>query len=560
VSGFVLLRRMLGLLGIGPVPDAKDVEIAVLRHQLVVLRRQVARPSYTPSDRLVLAVLARLLPRERWSAFLVTPATLLRWHRELVRRRWTYPHRHGERRGLDPSVVDLVLRLAEENPRWGYRRIAGECAKLGVTVSATSVRTILRRHRLKPAPRRSGPSWTQFLRAQADGVLACDFLTVETIGLSRLYVLFVIELDRHRVWLAGVTANPTGAWVAQQARELLMDMGAQAGRFQLLIRDRDAKFTAAFDKVFSSDGIRVVRTPVRAPKANAYAERWVRTVRTECLDWLLIRNRRYLEHVLAIGSVALGRTRPRQWRSSRAEEADRMRRPRAARPNSERSAFAGFRFPAEVITVAVRWYLRYGLSYRDVEELLGERGIEVDHVTVYRWVQRFTPLFAEAARPLRHSTGDRWFVDETYVKVAGRWRYLYRAVDQYGQVIDVMLSEQRDTPAARRFFTRALRHGPAPVEVTTDKAGPYLRILDELVPAAAHLTDQYANNPIESDHARLKARLRPMRGLKRLQSAARIAAGHAFVQNLRRDHYELATEVPPQLRLLRALTELAQAM
>ena len=131
-------------------------------------------------------------------------------------------------------------------------------------------------------------------------MLACDFLTVETIGLSRLYVLFVIELDRRRVWLAGVTANPTGAWVAQQARELLMDMGAQAGRFQLLIRDRDAKFTAAFDHVFTADGIRVVRTPVRAPKANAYAERWVRTVRTECLDWLLIRNRRHLERVLAV--------------------------------------------------------------------------------------------------------------------------------------------------------------------------------------------------------------------------------------------------------------------
>jgi IS6 family transposase len=133
-----------------------------------------------------------------------------------------------------------------------------------------------------------------------------------------------------------------------------------------------------------------------------------------------------------------------------------------------------------VITVAVRWYLRYGLSYRDVEELLVERDVAVDHVTVYRWVQRFTPLFVEAARPLRHSAGDRWFVDETYVKVAGQRRYLYRAVDQYGQVIDVLLSEQRDTAAARKFFTRALRHGPVPVEVTTDKAGPYLRVLDEL--------------------------------------------------------------------------------
>jgi transposase InsO family protein len=149
-------------------------------------------------------------------------------------------------------------------------------------------------------PRRGGPTWAQFLRAQACGVLACDFLTVETIGLSRLYVLFVIELQRRRVWLAGVTANPTGPWVAQQARELMMNMGEQATAFQLLIRDRDAKFTAAFDHVFAADGIRVVRTPVRAPKANAYAERWVRTVRTECLDWLLIRSRGHLERVLAV--------------------------------------------------------------------------------------------------------------------------------------------------------------------------------------------------------------------------------------------------------------------
>jgi transposase-like protein len=237
-----------------------------------------------------------------------------------------------------------------------------------------------------------------------------------------------------------------------------------------------------------------------------------------------------------------------------------MRRPRAAGPNTGRSAFAGFRFPPEVITLAVRWYLRYGLSYRDVEELLAERGIEVDHVTVYRWVQRFTPLFADAARPLRYATGDRWFVDETYVKVAGRWRYLYRAVDQYGQVIDVLLSEQRDTAAAGRFFTRALRYGPAPVEVTTDKAGPYLRVLDDLIHTAAHGTEQYDNNPIETDHARLKARLRLMSGLKRLKPAARIAADHAFVQNLRRGHYDLATEVPPPLRPATAFTELAQAM
>jgi len=237
-----------------------------------------------------------------------------------------------------------------------------------------------------------------------------------------------------------------------------------------------------------------------------------------------------------------------------------VRRPRVVRPSTQRSAFAGFRFPPEVITVAVRWYLRYGLSYRDVEELLAEREIAVDHVTVYRWVQRFTPLFADAARPLRHATGDRWFADETYVKVAGRWRYLYRSVDQYGQVIDVMLSKQRDTAAARRFFTCALRYGPAPVEVTTDQAGPYLRVIDELVPAAAHITERHENNRIESDHARLKARVRPMRGPKQFRSAARITAGHAFVQNVRRGHYELAAHVSPPLRLAAAFSELALAM
>ena len=179
---------------------------------------------------------------------------------------------------------------------------------------------------------------------------------------------------------------------------------------------------------------------------------------------------------------------------------------------------------------------------------------------IYRWVQRFTPLFADAARPLRHATGDRWFVDETYVKVAGRWRYLYRAVDQFGQVIDILLSEQRDTAAARRFFSRALRHGQGPVEVTTDKAAPYLRVLDELVPNALHMTEQYANNRVEADHARLKARLRPMRGLTHFRSAEVLAAGHAFVQNLRRGHYELATEVPPHLRLATAFAELALVM
>jgi len=223
------------------------------------------------------------------------------------------------------------------------------------------------------------------------------------------------------------------------------------------------------------------------------------------------------------------------------------------------SAFAGFRFPPEVISVAVRWYLRYGLSYRDVEELLAERGVEVDHVTVYRWVHRFTPEFISAARPRRHVPGDRWFVDETYVKVSGRWTYLYRAIDQSGQVVDVWLSRNRDLSAARLFFTRALAAGSAPVEVVTDRAAAYPRVLDELIPAALHVTEQYANNRVEADHGRLKTRLRPMRGLKRYRSARALAAGHAFVQKLRRGHYAIATDTPQRHRLRAAFDELTPA-
>ena len=310
---FVIVRCMLGLVGLGPTPDAKDVEIAVLRHQVAVLRRQVARPRYAPVDRMVLAALARLLPRARWPVFLVTPATLLRWHREVVARRWTYPRAGRGRPDLAPEVVDLVVRMAQENPRWGYLRIVGECRKLDVMVSATSVRRILRRHRLGPAPRRSGPSWTAFLRAQAGGMLACDFLTVETVGLTRLYVLFVVELDRRRVHLAGITAHPTGAWVAQAARNLLMDLDQHAHRFRFLIRDRDAKFTTAVDAVFGAAGIETVKIPPRAPRANAYAERWVRTVRAECLDWTLVWNRPHLQRVLTTHLRHYNTARPSPW-------------------------------------------------------------------------------------------------------------------------------------------------------------------------------------------------------------------------------------------------------
>jgi transposase-like protein len=225
-----------------------------------------------------------------------------------------------------------------------------------------------------------------------------------------------------------------------------------------------------------------------------------------------------------------------------------------------RSAFVGYRFPADVIVLAVRWYLRFGLSNRDVEELLVERGIEVDHVTVFRWVQRFTPLLADAARPCRRAVGDRWFVDETYVKVARSWRYVYRAIDQFGRVIDVFVSPSRDAEAAWRFFHQALHTtGVAPAEVTTDRAPVYPAVLEELLPAAWHRTERYANNQVECDHGRLKARLRPMRGLKQDRSARVIVAGHAFVQNLRRGHYELAVEEPANRRVAAAFDELVMA-
>jgi transposase-like protein len=203
----------------------------------------------------------------------------------------------------------------------------------------------------------------------------------------------------------------------------------------------------------------------------------------------------------------------------------------------------GYRFPRDVIAVAVRWHLRYGLSYRDVAELLTERGVTVDHVTVYRWVQTFTPEFVDAARAARHVPGSRWFADETDVKVCGRWHYLYRAIDQYGHVIDVRLSNRRNAAAAQAIFTRALRHGSAPVEITTDTAPGYPHVVEAVVCTARHMTEQHANNTIETDHGRLNARLRPIRGPKRARSLQTIAIGSAFVQSLRRRHTSGASTI-----------------
>jgi len=287
---------------------ANDVEVVLLRHQLSVLARQQQRPKLRPADRALIAALARLLPQPRRHGLVVTPATLLRWHRELVRRKCTYPQRKPGRPPTCSALRELVLRLARENPRWGYQRIAGELIKLDYRLSPSTVKRLLASAGLEPAPRRGAVSWPVFLRQQAASMLACDFFTVETVTLHRLYGLFFIELESRRVHFAGCTTNPTGAWVVQQARNL--SFTGLFERMRFLIHDRDSKFTACFDEVFRSEGIRVIHTPVRAPQANAYAERFVRTVRTECLDWLLIVGRRHLEHVLRIYIQHYNRERP----------------------------------------------------------------------------------------------------------------------------------------------------------------------------------------------------------------------------------------------------------
>ena len=233
---------------------------------------------------------------------MVSPETVLRWHRELVRRRWaTFGRRPRRQRGRPPLPTEyqqLILRLARENPGWGYRRLQGELRKLGHEVSATSIRGVLRRHRVPPTPRRPGLSWQRFLRAQAGAVLACDFFTVDTVWLRQLYVLFFIELASRRIFLAGCTEQPTAAWVIQQARNLSWELGQTNLQPKLLIHDRDTKFVAGFDEVFRSDGVKVAATPYRAPRANAVCERWIGSVRREALDWMLITSERHLGRVL----------------------------------------------------------------------------------------------------------------------------------------------------------------------------------------------------------------------------------------------------------------------
>jgi hypothetical protein len=299
-GGSTALSRLPAGHGLARSARSKNAEILVLRHEVAVLRRQVRRPRLSWADRAVFAALTRLLSQAGHLHRIVTAATILWWHRDLVTQRWTQPRRrHTGGRCTAAELRRLVLRLASENSTWGYRRIHGELAGLGYQLAPSTVWSILKRAGINSAPRREGPSWRQFLRAQAQRHSGHGILLCRHAAGHWLHVLFVVERATRRAHLLGVTANPSGAWVAQRARNFLMDLGDRVAQFTVLIRNRDSKFTGVFDAVFASEGLHILRTPVRAPQASAIAERWIGTVRRELLDRMLIVNRRHLMAVLA---------------------------------------------------------------------------------------------------------------------------------------------------------------------------------------------------------------------------------------------------------------------
>jgi transposase len=312
---YLLMRWTFGLAVLMFRGDqAKNAELLVLRHENAVLRRSAGRVRYEPADRAWFTALTRFIPRQRWArVFPVTPATLLAWHRRLAARRYdTSKRRQPGRPATVRSIARLAVRLAKENPLRGYRRIHGELTKLGATVAPSTVYEILRSSGIDPAPRRDGPTWRQFLHAQAAGILAVDFLHAGTVLLSRLYVLIFIEHDTRRMHLGGVTAHPTGDWTVQQARNLAMNLGERFEDFRFLIRDRGSNFTRAFDAVFEATGTTILRTAAQAPRMNAICGRLIGTLRRELLDRSLILGELHLRVVLAEYQVHYNAARPHQ--------------------------------------------------------------------------------------------------------------------------------------------------------------------------------------------------------------------------------------------------------
>jgi putative transposase len=318
---FVRLCRWLVLLARSSA--SKDAELLVVRHEVAVLRRTHPRPRLDWADRAVLAALIRLLPGRLRAHRLVTPGTVLRWHHRLVTRKWTYPNRTG-RPPVSAEVAALIERLAAENNGWGYKRIQGELLKLGHRVSASTIGRVLKALKIPPAPkRRTDTTWRQFLHTQASTMLAADFFHVDcAVTLQRLYCLFVIEVGSRYVHILGVTANPDGPWTTQQIRNLLMDLGDRAGDFRFLVRDRAGQFTQAFDAVLAGAGIEAVKIPPRSPRANAYAERFVLTARTEVTDRMLIFGQRHLRAILAQYEAHYNGRRPHRSRQLRPPRPD----------------------------------------------------------------------------------------------------------------------------------------------------------------------------------------------------------------------------------------------
>jgi len=274
----------------------KDLEIIVLRHQLTVLQRQGNRPTLNDHDRTLLGGIAAALPRQLRAGWIVTPGTLMRWHRHRIARHWTQPARRPGRPSTAAEIQRLIIDMATENPTWGYRRISGELTGLGHEVGASTVWRVLKRHGIDPAPQRTTVTWTQFLRSQA--AVACDFATVDTALLRRYYLLFFIDVTSREVFFAGITAHPTGAWTTQAARNLFLQHGDRLTDARALVRDRGSQFVDAFDEIFRTEGLKILKTPVCTPVANTFAERWIGTLRRELLDRTIIWNRHQLERLV----------------------------------------------------------------------------------------------------------------------------------------------------------------------------------------------------------------------------------------------------------------------